>query len=325
MRGSAASPVVFQPDTARGVTSWHGIRVGNGGRAIFDTVTIRDAYCGIEFENTSVCTVNAPLIEDCEIYGIYSASDNLTITGSTIRNIPNGYGVRSVNANLDMTGDTIYRCDYGVSQEGVFWGGTVECCQFGKDDDTNGTRGLYIEGNLLVKQCEFDGYYSDPTILVDADARPTIYSCYLDGDMATGTGIYADVRSAAKVRSTRVRRYADYGIHCFKAGGTKLGNASTTDGNNSISQDTTTAKVIWAELCSVTAENNYYYTVLPKSGLFKGSVDWDPYLTAFPDSIPDSDCDGIDPPDSHHNKIVIVDQIPSRLELGQNFPNPFNP
>ncbi|MBI5866924.1 MAG: S8 family serine peptidase [candidate division Zixibacteria bacterium] len=147
-RGMKNYPIIFQGDTTGGggYADWGGIVVRSGGKAILDTVIIRNATTGIRFDTAGVCSLRAVTIDNCQSFGIDVASRNISIRNTHIRNISDGYGIRvGSGAKVNLFADTIAHA-YG----GIEFYETAPCTLQASLIDSCNAYGIYTQSDSLA-------------------------------------------------------------------------------------------------------------------------------------------------------------------------------
>ncbi|MCI0330761.1 MAG: T9SS type A sorting domain-containing protein [candidate division Zixibacteria bacterium] len=323
-QGATTDPVKFASSSVTpGTQDWFGIRVF--GSAKFTNCRVKNAYVGIDFQDTAYDTVRGCFFEKNFMFGIQARNSNVYIVQDTFQNNTNmgvcfdpasaviescyfksnAIGIYTIGsfgriANSRIIG-TLYNSDVGLQAEGTVGGAT----QF-----------LTFENNLDSGQFNLAAVSAHARLKV-LNSRLKIYapSGPLPEDPPDNVAVLSLGADSAIVRNSTVS-YSGYSstiplVKVTAAPRLDLGRASPDPGNNSILRGWKSYSVgnYNTTTDSVYAKNNYW----GGSASFTGPVAYVPYLASPP------------------AKLAVGDEfegppaLPNHFSLNQNYPNPFNP
>lgn len=318
--------------------SWRGITVLSIGNAQLQYCLVEDAHVGLALEDTShdevcfsrfhnnVCGIrsrngnahvynNRILSDDLGDYGIHLdcvatyPPGGIAVENNTIENYK--YGIYAFNCQTHIRGNHVHGSSGAGSIIGIYCLDCDEVTVACNDIGSGSFSDCYIKAHqstLHISDCYFNSW---PYAYVP---RGIVY------DQSTGS-----------VRRSSLTRYSIIGIDCYKSD-PDLGREDYA-GNNAIFRysskgdyesiiDVRNYGSKGPEPTVISAKKNRWGTfLLPLSPVVVGEVDWEPYLTIWPDY---PDCDAM--PDSQPIKQQSDSEaLPKQFTLFQNHPNPFNP
>ncbi len=320
--GTASQPVSFA-STSSGPGSWYGIRVKNQGWVVMENVTIKDGYCGVDFDSAQGGHITSCTIKHNQFYGIKAcAVDDLTIASNTIYG-NNAYGVYTQDCSPYIMGNNFpnpnQNCAIKVvgnspEKQAVISGNTIAMpvleCDIPREGDTTATTGIYIEdaSAQIVDNHIGGGYYGilgiglDSTTVIKGSSEQK-----LDKNVV-GLALYTGSRPI--VSGNHIDSCRSIGVACYQSCPLLGDSLIPGTGNNSITPGSCSPQ--YAVYCegvtdTIKAEMNFWGGSPPDPAWFYGPVDYDPWLTSV----------GVEP--------TTKPSLPDHFSLSQNYPNPFNP
>ncbi|MBD3347923.1 MAG: T9SS type A sorting domain-containing protein [Candidatus Eisenbacteria bacterium] len=323
--GSESSPTSFLSSAdSRAPGQWFGMSLQQGSRTWLDGCDVRHAVIGATAVAPETLSIVGCEFEENSVLGISCAGDSgrscVELLDNTVSSSITGIGLSICDARVE--GNTIEDCTtYGMTSyydEGSqIIGNVVRASSPGLVDPL---AGLYVygsKGDLLIQDNEITDIpdcgiwyghsgYGDQG-MIDGNT-------IVDNQIFTGsTGMYFDEGCPTVRWNTIDGKKNAFWVESGMSAKPDLGNASTTDGNNSV--DASDAK--WAVYVRfgpvVKAENNWWGTYRPSGKKFSPLADWQPYLQ----NPPVRGREGEEGDESEET-------IPLAAEL-RNAPNPFNP
>ncbi len=320
--GAGADSVVFSSPVSGG---WYGVRFKPEGQGHIQGAIVKNGYCGVFLDTSSVVTIEESSIRDNQLCGIRcdhtdsatAISDN-TISGNNL------YGVYAEGCSPSIIGNSFPypNQDYAIRIVGdspdkpvVIRSNNIlmpvlECNPPRGGGDSTGV-GIYIED--ATAQIEdnqiIGGHYG--IIGVGLDSATVIkgseeLSQELDRN-CIGLALYAGSRPI--VSSNQISDYGDIGVACYQSCPLLGDSLIPGTGNNSITPGSCSPQ--YAVYCegvtdTIKAEMNFWGGSPPDPAWFYGPVDYDPWLTSV----------GVEP--------TTKPSLPDHFSLSQNYPNPIN-
>lgn len=280
--------------------------------------TIYDCAYGINQStatSTGAITISRAYLHDFDLRAINipSPSGGVTIKRSLIEDANDGIVLVSQSAAF------IDSCTVRNNDLGIFTLGDPDALIRRSRISGNTSTGIYVVSSTATLEADTVSS-SAAGVFYHYSAAGTIHQ---NSRIASNTlGIKCDVNSSPTVRNSRITANVD-GVAALNGSNPDLGQASggtcdmgISEGRNSIHANTG-YHVVNATTGTVLAECNWWDGA-PSASKFSGSVDYTPYRSDDPNPLAPGSIE-VEPgpnPDS---------AFPTRFDLAQNQPNPFNP
>jgi hypothetical protein len=319
--GTKNYPIQFAAWNHQGFSSdtddWVGVSIEDDSTTAsgsFNYCTIKNAINGIDSESNA--SIRNSTIELCDLTGIKIAgTDSTYLHNTTIQDCDIGIHISlgdSTSVKADIDSCFIYDNDYGISVYNTSEVTIKDC-----DLDYNTTDGIYCDGaDVSIEQSSIQhsavGIYcydhSDPTIKINSIKN-------------NSTGIMCDDDSDGFIEDNEIV-YNGTGVAATNDAYPDLGHdgggGGWSSGLNEIHNNSGFHVANFTVGLTINAEANYWKgkepLCFPKQSKIYGSVDYSHAL-----------CGDSSSASSPFVRREEPDNLPVGFNLGQNFPNPFNP